>query len=1102
LDTPAGIIIQDRRKEYLFSPGGRSGDRGFVRLTSPASHSIIIGMGDEGRVQVCPACRADNSSDSRFCRECGAPLRRASETLPYPEASAEAPAASVPPASPRFAPGSAFGRRYRIIEEVGRGGMGRVYKAEDKELRTTVALKMIRPELATDPNVLDLFKKEILLARSISHDNVVRIHDLGEVGRTKYVSMEFIKGEDLKSLISLSGALSVDKALKIAIQVGEALRAAHRKNIVHQDLKPQNIMVDPNGRVSVTDFGLATLKSVEGTSGPAGGVGTPLYISPEQARGAPADPRSDIYSFGVVLFEMLTGREPFQGGSAPELARQHLVEPVPPPSHFNPALPAALERIVLKCLAKRREDRYQSIDALLAELKKLEPGARYAPSRRRGGRLLWGLPAFLAVLILVVVGVRKFVPKPEASATATVRSPLRRISVAVLDAVNLTGDASLDYWRAMIEDMLSTDLAQSRYLAVLPDDRVNKIIKDMGRPGAGPQATDVLDRIADEEGVEYFILPSFARSQDRFRLSVKVRKSGANEGLDSAASVDGQDLFTMVDALTQRLKMALRLSQSEIASDTDRELAQISTTSLDALRYYMDGKRLYLEYRFNESNDAFSRAVAIDPNFALAYKKMAENYNYLGDIPRAREMIGRALALLDHVPDRERYLIQGFAATLLDESPQKAIDSYQRLLELYPNDEEGHILLASVYRNLERWDEAKTGFEFLLDLNPRSELAVENLAFIDSALGRYEEAKDLVRAQRARFPNSLLLACRMARLDQVTGQFDQARQELDLVLRADSQDERYLELEGNLFQLKDDLAAARASYEKLRNSQNPSGRYKGRFWTAGLRLFQGRFEEAKAEAAAGVADSRKAERLPDAIDFLLILARIGISQGRWDEAAADAREAYRIADQILYLLLKKEALQSEGLALTAAGRLDEAERTAQELRNLIDRTGCTAHAKYYEALKAAIALKRGNAAGAVEWQEKAVAHLSGQIDSYDDQAVFLDGLGRAYEATGQPEKAAAAYERLTALTTGRLRWGDLNALAYDRLGRLSEAAGLKDRAVSTYEKFLSFWGNADGSRPEPDAARARLKILKGTASPKMRAGPPASFERSGRPSAG
>ena len=1036
-------------------------------------------MGDEGRLQTCPSCREANPEDSRFCRRCGAPLPHSHETLPYPPPSSEGHPATPPPAAPHFPPGSAFGKRYRIIEEVGSGGMGRVYKAEDKELGTTVALKMIRPELAADPDIIDRFKKEIILARSISHDNVVRIHDLGEVGRIKYVSMDFIKGEDLKSLIRLSGALSVDTALKIALQVGEALRAAHRKDIVHQDLKPQNIMIDPGGRVLVTDFGLATLRSAGEAGEPTGVIGTPLYFSPEQARGAPADSRSDIYSFGVVLYEMLTGREPFQAATAHELARKHLAETPAPPSRLNPSVPVPLEKIVLKCLAKNREDRYQSFDEILAELKGLEPAGRYRASRRFGPKLFWLVPISLALLFLTVVAVRTFVPKAKRPAESALRSPLKRISVAVLDAVNHTGDPSLDYWRAMIEDLLSIDLAQSRYLGVLPDDRVNRIIKDLGRLDSNQHSTEVLDRIAKDEGVEYFVLPTFARAGDRFRLSVKVCKAKASAILDTA-TVDGQDLLVMVDALTRKLKTILRLTQSEIAADYDRELGQITTTSLDALREYMDGKRLYLEERFAESNQALSRAVAADPNFALAYKKMADNFNYLGDAQQARIQIGKALALLNNVSVRERYLIQGYASTIQGESPDKALSIYRRLLELYPNDEEGYILMGSIFRNLEQWDEAERAFETVLDLNPRSELAIENLAYINSGLGAYDKAIDLVRAQQALFPRSNLLSWRLSHLYMIKGQFEQARQEIEQPLRNEPSNEYGLELEGNILQLKDEIEAARSVYERLGNSPDAAAVSSGYFWGAQLADLRGRFRDARNRCVLGISLAKETGRIPDLLYFHLALAHLELGRGRWDEAAASARTAGETASELIYNPEKKIALMFGGLASVGAGRVEQAEKTAEALRLLIERTGCPAHARYYYGLKAALALKRGNPTQALDWQEKAVALLPGQIDKFDDHALFLSELGGILESAGLPDRAIAAYDRLASLTTGRLRWGSLFALGFYRLGKLYESRGAQDKAAAAYRKFLSTWGNADDDLPEPADARARIRSLEGS----------------------
>ena len=243
-------------------------------------------MGNKAKKVQCPKCYSFNIEDSRYCNKCGSSLEKKEETLTYI------------PKNDRlnFLPGDSFGSRYRIVEEIGRGGMGRVYKAEDKELGITVALKMIRPEYSSSPRFIKRFKKETLLARSISHENVIRIHDLGELNEIKFISMEYIKGQNLKELIRTSGTLTVETTISITRQICEALRIAHQKGIVHRDLKPQNIMIDNNGKVYTMDFGLAKSIEAQEDSLSRGIVGTPQYLSPEQAKGEKADQRSDIYS--------------------------------------------------------------------------------------------------------------------------------------------------------------------------------------------------------------------------------------------------------------------------------------------------------------------------------------------------------------------------------------------------------------------------------------------------------------------------------------------------------------------------------------------------------------------------------------------------------------------------------------------------------------------------------------------------------------------------------------------------------------------------------------------------------------------------------------
>lgn len=313
----------------------------------------------------CLKCNSDNPDDNIYCGKCGAPLKPSEDTTgPQTE--------TLETHKEELTRGSTFARRYEIIEKLGKGGMGKVYRVYDKKIKGEVALKLIKPEISAERKTIERFRNELKLAREIAHRNVCRMYDLNEEKGTHYITMEYVAGQDLKSMIKMSGQLSTRTAVKISKQLCEGLAEAHRLGVVHRDLKPSNIMIDREGHARIMDFGIARSLKTKGITGEGVMIGTPEYMSPEQAEGKELDHRSDIYSFGIVLYEMVTGIVPFKGDTPLSVALMHKIEMPKDPRELNALIPEELSRLILNCVEKNKEDRYQNSEELLADLSRIE----------------------------------------------------------------------------------------------------------------------------------------------------------------------------------------------------------------------------------------------------------------------------------------------------------------------------------------------------------------------------------------------------------------------------------------------------------------------------------------------------------------------------------------------------------------------------------------------------------------------------------------------------------------------------------------------------------------------------------------------------------
>ncbi len=1017
----------------------------------------------------CPKCYTLNSDDSQFCSKCGASLDDSADTLSY-----AGPGKPEAETTDHFTPGEMFDRRYRIIEEIGWGGMGRVFKAEDTELDITVALKIIRPGLSSNPRFIEQFKKEMLLARSISHENVIRIFDLGETHRTKYISMEYIKGENLKEFLQASGTLAVETVVHIARQIGEALKLAHAKGIIHQDLKPANIMVDRSGRVYIMDFGLARAVYGIDAEEPGGVAGTPQYMSPEQAKGEKISAASDIYSYGAILYEIATGRPLFKADTRAEYKEKHISERPVPPAKVNPRLPKQLEHIILKCLEKDPAKRYQNIAEILADLSQLE---------RMGAATFWGwvkshwVYGLTAVILLFAAPfVYRLLINPRLPPVPPGRSP----SLAIMYLTNNTGDKSLDYMRQTLSELLTADLLQSQYVRVLTGDKIYGILKSLNLLDAPIYSSEELKKVAAKAKVDYVLQGSFTKARDQFRINTSLHRADTMEVLQAEREQwTGDDsMYSMIETLTRKIKEDLKLPRAALSKDIQKELKTITTGSTEAFKSYVEGKRLFEEQKFEQSLKALEQAVSLDPEFAMAYLLMAENYFYLRNGEQSEKCMNKAMSFLNRVSDREFYMIRAYAAL----TPREAIDIYKKLLAVYPEDTDALGQLGALYRNMEAWDLAARQFEKVLTIDDMDELAYENLSIIYMARGDYQKAVDLLKSHLDAFPGWFGFHNRLAMAYLCLKQYDNALEEAGKARALEPADFEPIEYEGLIYLVKGEQGRTEEIFRQMIGSDDPQFQITGRGWLCHLYLEQGKYGRVREEVKTGLDHSQTTEMSSELRAFELYTMKMisAYASLRTNElpppyeAVTAALEAAQELERDDYISL---ALHFRGLTLAKMKRFQDAQAAAEKLREFIEKVGAVKELRLYHRLIGEIAREEGDMARAVGSFETSVKLLPGQNYKSDLHILFLDSLASAYFQTGDSDKAQKSYEQIITLTTGRLRWGDLYAKSFYWLGKISETKNQKEKAAEFYRRFLEIWSQADPGLPEVGDARKCLAVL-------------------------
>jgi serine/threonine protein kinase/Tfp pilus assembly protein PilF len=522
----------------------------------------------------CPKCNFDNPSDTKYCGNCAAHLHP-------PEETSSSETETIQAAKKELTTGSTFAGRFQVIEELGKGGMGNVYKVFDTEIKEKVALKLLKPEIAADKGTIERFRNELRFARKISHKNVCRMYDLSKEEGTKYITMEYVPGEDLKSLIRRIGQFTVGKAMSIAKQVCEGLAEAHRLGVVHRDLKPQNIMIDREGNARIMDFGIARSLRTKRITETGVMIGTPEYMSPEQVEGKEADHRSDIYSMGVILYEMVTGKVPFEGDTTLSVALKHKTEIPTDPREINAQVPEVISQVILKCMEKKQEKRYQGVEELLLELSKT---GEKKPEARKVSETKW------------------------------------KNSVAVLPFTDLSPQKDQEYFcDGMAEELIN---------ALTKVDRLQVASRTSAFQLKG-KGYDIYE-IGEKLKVQTILEGSVRKAGNKLRITVQLVNAADGYHLWSERyDREMEDIFAIQDEIAQNIVQALKLKLSD---KEKRVLEKVPTKDVQAYDFYLRGRKFFYQIRrkgIEFAHEMFLKAIERDPSYALAYAGIADCCSWL-----------------------------------------------------------------------------------------------------------------------------------------------------------------------------------------------------------------------------------------------------------------------------------------------------------------------------------------------------------------------------------------------------------------------------------------------------------------------------------------
>jgi serine/threonine protein kinase/tetratricopeptide (TPR) repeat protein len=1061
----------------------------------------------------CPTCKAENSDTANYCNNCAAPLRktdREADKKTDEKADRNPGTRTYESHSWDLDTGTVFGGRYQIIENLGRGGMGRVYRALDTKTREEVAIKLIRPDIAEDRRTLERFVNEIKLAHRISHRNIGKMFHLGEDMGLHYITMEYVSGEDLKSFIRRSRRLDIATTVAIAKQVCGGLSEAHDAGIVHRDLKPSNIMIDKEGNAKILDFGIARALGTQGVTADGSVIGTPEYMSPEQVEGKEADQRSDIYAFGVILFEMVTGRLPFSADTPFVVAFKQQSEKPPKPGELNPQTPPQLSAIILRCLEKKSDKRYQTIEEVCRDLGQVEETMQTTPmtapwvrpaTRKTTLRALvpifpWRkavVPvfAFLGIMALGIV-IREIIPKVKGASH----------TVAVAGFENLTGDLSYEYLKKAIPNLLITSLEQSKYLEVVSWERLN----DLAAGGAGDEAGEISTSEARErwfeicrrEGVDAIVLGSFTKAENLFVTDAKiydVRTKNLIRSTGSRGEGVGSILRNQIDELSREISRGVGLSESA-ATKGSKPIAEVTTASLEAYELFLKGQEDFDRFYFEDARAYFEQAAAKDPKFALAHYYLARVYSHLAEEPQAVEAMERFKSLSQSSPGKGK---DALYIAALSAYMEKDVDGYVKGLESVikadPDDKRAHAELAWYYKNSKKYSEAVAEFEKALAIDPAFGYALNLLAYTYGEMGEIEKAIKTFELYAASHPGDANPVDSMGDLYFSMGKFDLARAKYQQALAIKPGFASTWKL-AYLYAMDGDYDAALRWVDYLiAHAQSDGLKSDGHQWKGFYYSIMGRFREAltELETAETLARTSGNDSLADIV--MRNTLWICYDWGRFDlyKSVLDKRLAYRGEKNLGTPTLNKiYELLYTGLFDVKTGNVAAAKKKLDEITTLsasVEQKEKAFNLMALNHLKREVLFAKGSYDEAIKVFNDGppvTVNLAASTTVQQKNLPFLtDFAAKCWLAKGQKDKALLEYERLVSPEAAARESALIHPFSRLRLAALYEARGDLDRAVEQYEVLSETWKDADAKLAEVVLAKKKFSELKArTARPK------------------